>query len=75
MRRRVVITGMGCITPLGHTVDQLFEAQLAGRSGVGPTFLFNASRFCRHIEQAYVTMMEIARAGEPPRAFDVPVIE
>ncbi|HJR55371.1 MAG TPA: tetratricopeptide repeat protein [Rhizomicrobium sp.] len=37
--------------------------------------LFDAARFCRHIEQAYVTMMEIARAGEAPRPFDVPVIE
>ncbi|HXG11774.1 MAG TPA: beta-ketoacyl-[acyl-carrier-protein] synthase family protein [Gemmataceae bacterium] len=45
MRRRVVITGMGCITPVGHSVDQLFEAQIAGRSGVGPITLFNASRF------------------------------
>jgi predicted O-linked N-acetylglucosamine transferase (SPINDLY family) len=33
--------------------------------------LFDAPRFCRHIEQAYVTMMEIARAGEAPRPFDV----
>jgi 3-oxoacyl-[acyl-carrier-protein] synthase II len=36
---------MGCITPLGHSVDQLFESQLAGRSGVGPIQHFNASRF------------------------------
>ena len=36
MRRRVVITGMGAITPLGHSVEELFAAQLEGRSGVGP---------------------------------------
>jgi 3-oxoacyl-[acyl-carrier-protein] synthase II len=45
MRRRVVITGMGVITPLGHSVDELFQAQVAGRSGVGPISLFNARRF------------------------------
>jgi 3-oxoacyl-[acyl-carrier-protein] synthase II len=45
MRRRVVITGMGAITPLGHSVQELFRAQVAGRSGVGPITLFDASRF------------------------------
>jgi 3-oxoacyl-[acyl-carrier-protein] synthase II len=45
MRRRVVITGMGAITPLGHSVDELFEAQLEGRSGVTPISLFNARTF------------------------------
>jgi 3-oxoacyl-[acyl-carrier-protein] synthase II len=45
MRRRVVITGMGAITPLGHSVEELYKAQLEGRSGVGPIQLFNANRF------------------------------
>ncbi len=45
MRRRVVITGMGAITPLGHSVAQTIENQLAGQSGVGPIHHFNASRF------------------------------
>src|SRR5262249_3355843 len=45
MRRRVVITGMGAITPLGHTVDAMWKALLEGRSGAGPTTAFNASRF------------------------------
>jgi 3-oxoacyl-[acyl-carrier-protein] synthase II len=45
MRRRVVITGMGVITPLGHSVAELFKAQVEGRSGVRPISLFNASRF------------------------------
>lgn len=34
-RSRVVITGMGVISALGHTVDENWEALLAGRSGVG----------------------------------------
>lgn len=45
MRKRVVITGMGAVTPLGHNVADLYQSQLEGRSGVGPIVLFNASRF------------------------------
>jgi 3-oxoacyl-[acyl-carrier-protein] synthase II len=45
MRKRVVITGMGAITPLGHNVEDLFRAQLEGRSGVGPIRSFNARKF------------------------------
>src|SRR5262245_48733149 len=45
MRRRVVITGMGAITPLGHGVKAMMDGQLAGRSGVGPIAHFDARRF------------------------------
>ena len=45
MRRRVVITGMGAITPVGNNVEELFAAQLEGKSGVGPITLFDARRF------------------------------
>lgn len=45
MRRRVVITGMGAITPLGHSAAELYENQLRGQSGVGPITHFDASRF------------------------------
>jgi 3-oxoacyl-[acyl-carrier-protein] synthase II len=45
MRRRVVITGLGAITPLGHNVRETIEAQLAGKNGVGPIRSFNAQRF------------------------------
>jgi 3-oxoacyl-[acyl-carrier-protein] synthase II len=45
MRKRVVITGLGVITPLGHTVDDLFQAQIEGKSGVAPIKNFQASRF------------------------------
>ena len=34
-RRRVVITGMGTITPLGHTVEDTWAGLVAGRSGIG----------------------------------------
>lgn len=44
MRRRVVVTGMGCISPVGNTVKETWESLLAGRSGAGPITLFDASR-------------------------------
>ncbi|MGD9892230.1 MAG: beta-ketoacyl-ACP synthase II [Dehalococcoidia bacterium] len=37
--QRVVITGMGAITPLGQSVETFWEALVAGRSGVGPMTL------------------------------------
>lgn len=45
MRRRVVITGMGAITPLGNSVREMFRALREGRSGVGPISRFHAVRF------------------------------
>jgi 3-oxoacyl-[acyl-carrier-protein] synthase II len=45
MNRRVVITGMGAVTPLGYTVKELYENQLAGRSGVDFIKRFDASTF------------------------------
>jgi 3-oxoacyl-[acyl-carrier-protein] synthase II len=45
MRRRVVITGMGAVTPLGHSVADTFQAQIQGRSGVGTISRFNARTF------------------------------
>jgi 3-oxoacyl-[acyl-carrier-protein] synthase II len=45
MRKRVVITGKGVITPLGHSVQELFGALLEGRNGVGPITLFDARTF------------------------------
>ena len=43
MKRRVVITGMGLISPLGHTVAENWEAVLAGRSGIAPITRFDSS--------------------------------
>ncbi len=42
MRRRVVVTGLGAITPLGLDVKETWDSMLAGRSGVGPITRFDA---------------------------------
>ena len=43
-KRRVVITGMGAITPLGNSVDETWAGIKAGKSGIGPITLFDASK-------------------------------
>jgi len=44
-RRRVAITGVGMVTPVGNDVATTWDALLAGRSGGGPITLFDASGF------------------------------
>jgi 3-oxoacyl-[acyl-carrier-protein] synthase II len=43
--RRVVITGMGVVTPLGHDVDQVFERILAKKCAIEPITAFDTSQF------------------------------
>lgn len=44
-RRRVVVTGLGCVSPVGNTVDATWANLLAGQSGVGLITKFDASTF------------------------------
>ena len=45
MKRRVVITGLGLVTPCGHTVPETWDALMAGRSGVGYIEKFDTEKF------------------------------
>jgi 3-oxoacyl-[acyl-carrier-protein] synthase II len=45
MTERVVITGMGIVCPLGHDIEMLWQAILAGKSGAAKTTIFDASTF------------------------------
>ena len=44
-QRRVVITGLGCISPIGNTVADMWSSVLAGKSGVATITKFDASSF------------------------------
>ena len=43
--RRVVVTGMGMVTPVGIGVEESWKSVCEGRSGVGPVTKFDASQF------------------------------
>lgn len=49
MKRRVVVTGVGVVSPLGLDVPATWEALLAGTSGIGPITRFDASAFAVRI--------------------------
>lgn len=63
MRRRVVITGIGCVTPMGAGVEQVWGGLKRGESGVGMTTLFDASNFPTKFS-AEVRNWDIADEGE-----------
>jgi 3-oxoacyl-[acyl-carrier-protein] synthase II len=48
-KRRVVVTGLGAITPLGNSASVFWEALLAGRSGVGPITAFDSAKLTTRI--------------------------
>lgn len=43
--KRVVVTGLGALTPVGNSVSETWESLLQGKSGAGPITLFDASHF------------------------------
>lgn len=68
-KRRVVITGLGVISPLGNSVSEVWSAAKAGRSGIGPVTRFDVSAFTTQIAgevrnfdaAAYVDTKEIKK--------------
>jgi len=47
-QRRVVVTGLGCVSPVGNTVAAAWETLLAARSGIATISRFDASSFSTH---------------------------
>jgi len=45
LKKRVVITGLGAISPVGNTAAELWQALLAGKSGIGPITRFDAAEY------------------------------
>lgn len=43
--KRVVVTGLGALTPIGNNVEETWQNAIAGKSGAGPITLFDASLF------------------------------
>ena len=65
MKRRVVVTGMGLVTPLGADVETVWQRLLRGESGVGMITLFDASSFPTKFA-AEVKNWDISDIGENP---------
>jgi len=65
MNRRVVVTGIGLVTPLGADVETVWRRLLNGESGVGRITLFDASNFATQIA-AEVKDWDISAIGENP---------
>ncbi|MGL6193555.1 MAG: beta-ketoacyl-[acyl-carrier-protein] synthase family protein [Thermoguttaceae bacterium] len=69
MKRRVVITGIGLVTPLGSDVEVVWKRLLNGESGVGGITLFDASNFPTKIA-AEVRDWSISEVGENPKDWE-----
>ncbi len=69
MRRRVVVTGIGCITPIGNDIPSLWNSLTAGRSGVDTISLFDASSFPTRIA-AEVKGFDFNSVIENPERFE-----
>ncbi|MFO0014904.1 MAG: beta-ketoacyl-[acyl-carrier-protein] synthase family protein [Planctomycetota bacterium] len=69
MRRRVVVTGMGVVNPLGHDVATMWKGLLESRSGVGPITVFDARGYPTTIA-AEVKDWDVSRVGEDRSYWD-----
>ncbi len=69
MQEKIVITGMGAVTPVGHSVAETWENIVAGVSGVAPITLFDASQYLVQIAcevkdfdpEKYISPKEVRR--------------
>ena len=68
-RRRVVVTGVGVINPLGNDIETVWAAVKEGKSGVAETTIFDASRFPTKIS-AEIKNWDISQTGEDPKLWE-----
>ena len=68
MERRVVVTGMGCVTPIGSTPEEFASSLYAGRIGVGRLTVFDASQYPVQIA-AEVRDWDLSAVGENPASW------
>ena len=69
MKRRVVVTGIGMINPMGNDVETVWSGLKEGKSGVSYTTVFDASRFPTQIS-AEVKNWDITATGEDPAIWE-----
>lgn len=69
MRRRVVVTGMGVVTPIGQSVETMWKALQEGQSGIGTITHFDASHFPTKFA-AEVKNFDLGRYVDDPRRFE-----
>jgi 3-oxoacyl-[acyl-carrier-protein] synthase II len=70
-RRRVVVTGLGVVSPVGNTVAAAWEAVTAGRSGIAPITKFDASAMaCRFAGEVKGFEVEAYMPGKEARHMD-----
>lgn len=69
-RRRVVVTGVGVINPLGHDIETVWQACKEGKSGVGYTTIFDASKFPTRIS-AEIKDYDIASVVDDPGKWEL----
>ncbi len=69
MRRRVVVTGIGCVTPVGNDVKTMWDALCNSRSGIGHITHFDAANFPTRIA-AEVKGYDLSRYVEDVKQFE-----
>jgi 3-oxoacyl-[acyl-carrier-protein] synthase II len=70
-RRRVVVTGLGCVSPVGNTVDEAWSNLLAGRSGIDRITKFDPSAFsCQIAGEVKNLDLESYISAKEARAMD-----
>ena len=61
--RRVVVTGLGAVTPLGNNVRDTWEAMKAGKNGIAPITFFDTSNYKAKLAAELKTPGGVKTAG------------